>query len=60
MTKEKMSQALRDAKAATKGTTHYEYVDPYYYVCIQHCETCGDYLGVNYPALYCDECSVTK
>jgi hypothetical protein len=26
----------------------------------QHCETCGTWLGYNYPALYCRECQPTK
>lgn len=38
--------------------TYQEYCDDYY-VTIQHCEACGAYLGVNYPSMFCSDCTPT-
>lgn len=44
-------------KLNEKEKTYWELMYDGYYVTIQHCEACGAYLGVNYPSLFCTDCT---
>lgn len=37
--------------------SYWEYMYDGYQVKIQHCEACGEYLGVNYPSSHCKDCT---